>query len=317
MLFGDDDLSLASRIIAEHGLLAMSAEDFTPALDNFLRSQLDEDAAYLAEFVLKTDELKSYVDTRWPADTTAAAGIQIRHLLAKRLLREQRTQHARDYFPEAIREIFDQYVTHSRQAYDLTQSAEVRAAGFWKAAVLVRENGEALFFSEAGPTWSTYGGWSDSLRPQPARRDREKNPLTAASYEEISRVESSTISKEDRDRRYRAAILAGYAAALLPNNDDRTARILATAGAWLKYREPRAAEPFYKLLVIRCPETELGKTALRLHWFPPEITGATPGVWDDAPTATSASSEKISSEETTAEENPTTSDAPPDLHDEA
>lgn len=306
LLFGDDDLALASRIVAEHGLLAMSAKDFTAALDDFLRSQLDEDAAYVAEYVLKTDELKSYVDTRWPTGTTASAGLQIRHLLAKRLLREQRTQDARDYFPEAIREIFDQYVTHSRQAYDLTQSAEVRAAGFWKAAVLVRENGEALFFAEAGPTWSTYGGWSDSVRPQTARRDEGKNPFTTASYEEISRVESATISKEDRDRRYRAAILASYAAALLPNNDDRTARILATAGAWLKYREPRAAEPFYKLLVIRCPETELGKSAARLHWFPPEITGATQGVWDDVPGTEDVSSEQNSSEQSTPEENVST-----------
>jgi hypothetical protein len=44
--------------------------------------------------------------------------------------------------------------------------------------------------------------------------------------------------------------------------------MLATAGGWLKLRDPELAAPFYKELVSCCGNTRLGKEAERLRHFP-------------------------------------------------
>jgi hypothetical protein len=54
---------------------------------------------------------------------------------------------------------------------------------------------------------------------------------------------------------------------LLPDNDPAGAEILQYAGNLLKYRDPKAAVPAYRLLVSRFPLTAHGKHALRAHWF--------------------------------------------------
>ncbi len=278
----ENGVDLASRIVAEHGALSLARQNYAEALDCFLRCEIEDDAAYVAEYVMTTGELQKYVDAAWPdlAEKTPENGTRIRHILAKRLMRERRWQDARPYFPQTALDVYDQYVADVQQAYNESLSAELRAAGFWRAAANVRDNGRALFAAEVGPIWTADRGWLEIPVPQPARC--VEMPVSS---DEAARVASRTISKEDRDHRYRAAELASYAAALLPNDDERTALILATAGVWLKNRDPRAAEPFYKMLAIRCAGTPLGKSVNALHWFPPEITGTVAGVWPDAPRA--------------------------------
>jgi hypothetical protein len=68
--------------------------------------------------------------------------------------------------------------------------------------------------------------------------------------------------------RYQGADLARSAAALLPDGGDEKANILATAGTWLKVRDPRAAQPFYEALVSCCGDTEIGRKAKRLKAVP-------------------------------------------------
>ena len=46
------------------------------------------------------------------------------------------------------------------------------------------------------------------------------------------------------------------------------AKPLATAGTWLKARDPEAARPFYKALLDCCGDTKLGQEAQRVRWFP-------------------------------------------------
>ncbi|MEO1369736.1 MAG: hypothetical protein AAFX50_21350, partial [Acidobacteriota bacterium] len=55
---------------------------------------------------------------------------------------------------------------------------------------------------------------------------------------------------------------------LLPDQSEQTARVLATAGTWLKNLDPDRADRFYKALVRRCGETALGREADRRRWFP-------------------------------------------------
>lgn len=78
--------------------------------------------------------------------------------------------------------------------------------------------------------------------------------------------------------RYRAAELAWWAASLMPNDSDETARILATAGNWIKRRAPKEANKFYQALVIRCGNTDLGRIATERNWLPDE--GDFPGSSD-------------------------------------
>ena len=63
-----------------------------------------------------------------------------------------------------------------------------------------------------------------------------------------------------------------WAASLLPNDSGETARILCTAGGWIKNSDPGEANRFYQALVIRCPGTALGKQAAARKWFPEEKT---------------------------------------------
>jgi hypothetical protein len=85
---------------------------------------------------------------------------------------------------------------------------------------------------------------------------------------ELQRLEAQRGPEKRFHYRYRAAELAWWAASLLPNESEETARILHTAGGWLKARDPQAANPFYQALVLRCGGTELGRAAAKVRWFP-------------------------------------------------
>ena len=54
----------------------------------------------------------------------------------------------------------------------------------------------------------------------------------------------------------------------MPDDSEETAKVLCTAGGWLKALDPKAANRFFKALVTRCGETALGREAKRTKWFP-------------------------------------------------
>ena len=81
--------------------------------------------------------------------------------------------------------------------------------------------------------------------------------------------------------RYVACNHAWDAAALMPDESDATARVLAEAGGWIKYRDPMGALRFYKALITRCGTTAIGKDAAARHWFKPE--SPKPNSNNDAP----------------------------------
>ena len=63
----------------------------------------------------------------------------------------------------------------------------------------------------------------------------------------------------------------------MPDNSELTAEVLYTAGCWLKDRDPKAADRFYKALVNRCRKTPLGRAADEKRWFPKPAAGNTAG----------------------------------------
>ena len=283
----DDTIPINRQISGELGVLHLARREYTESLDALLRSGYWMDAAYVAERVLTTDELKHYVNSHWPAlpaaktnDSQSAnqrwygepfdARSQIRYLLARRLAREARYPEARKFYPAVWRESFDRFTTGLRAGADTNLTAQVRAEALFTAAWVARTNGMELLGTELEPDWAIYeGGYELDVMWQTRLTNAPVNQINRADTNEIARAAAHGVEPDKRFHyRYQAADLAWAAAQLLPDNTDETARILCTAGGWLKYRDPQAADRFYKALVRRCRQTAIGARADELHWFP-------------------------------------------------
>lgn len=221
----------------ELAALRLSRREYRESLDLLLRADYWTDAAHVAERVLTIDELLDYAKNS-PHEN-------LRHLVARRLARLGRYAEARTFLPENLRPKLDE-LTGALAQHD--------AASLWQAAKIMRWFGLALTGTELDPDWHIHGGsydWGFDSSNRLAYAAVEVKPFRRFHY------------------RYRAAELAWEAAALMPNQNDETARLLCEAGSWLKDRDPQAADRFYKALVKRCDATALGKEADRRRWFPP------------------------------------------------
>jgi tetratricopeptide (TPR) repeat protein len=268
-------------------VLQFSQGHYTSALDTLLKGGFWEDAAYVAESVLTPGELKAYVDRAWspakgsqvslpmPMGWEDAEGppvrANIRYLLARRLARIGRWREARTYLPSNLRAVFDDFVRATAAGRDAHRSRRLRAEALWRAARIARSQGMELLGTELSPDYAVYGGeFGDDQRERTAQlRLAGACKLAPFTAQEARRVRRNAPRPNARFHyRYTAANLAWEAAGLMPNQSDQTARVLATAGTWLKNRDPKAADRFYKALVRRCGKTALGREAARIRWFP-------------------------------------------------
>jgi tetratricopeptide (TPR) repeat protein len=279
--------TVGDAVRGELGVLRFSRGQYTLALDALLKSGFWEDAAYVAERVLTPAELKAYVDRAWPPakgrqvwlpvsmDWEDADGppvrASIRYLLARRLARIGRWQDARAYFPSNLRAPFDGFVRAVAEGRDAHRSRPLRAEALWRAARIARKQGMEVLGTELSPDWAVNGGdYGDDQRERTAQlRLAGACRLAPFTGREGRRVRRHVPRPNARFHyRYTAANLAWEAAELMPDQSDHTARVLATAGTWLKNRDPKAADRFYKALVRRCGKTALGREADRIRWFP-------------------------------------------------
>lgn len=250
----------AVMVCGELGALQLARGQFAESLELLMRGGYWVDAAYVAERVLTPEELMTYVWSHEPTDNG------LRAILARRLTRMGRFGEAREFVDEELREQFDAYVAGVKVGQDATLPATARAAALWSAARTAREWGLGLLSTEVDPDWHYVEGTFDLGT---ASRAGIKAKLTAPSASELAREAVHCAGDERRwHYRYVAAELAWEAAALLPDQATGTARILCEAGSWIKDRDPKAADRFYKALVIRCGTTDLGREADRKRWFP-------------------------------------------------
>ena len=127
--------------------------------------------------------------------------------------------------------------------------------------------------TELDPDWALYYGSFDEGPYAEVRADPSQHEVFLPTPDEARRVRRSQARPGERFHyRFRGADLAWEAASLLPDGSDEKARILAVAGSWIKYRNPQAADRFYKRLVRCCSNTEMGRLADELRWFP-EVAG--------------------------------------------
>lgn len=276
----EDGLRGAHRSLAwaELGRTRLALDRPQAAFEAFLAGDHLEDAAFVGERVLGVDELAAVVDAavareaRPEATQADAVGAWARHLLARRLARENQGERALRYMPETEREIFAAYLADVQAGFDTARPVAERAEALWRAARSLRDNGMELVGTDVEPDW---GGWNGSFDLGSTEEARLGVPLLeggifAPTEMEQARIRESPAPEKRYHYRYEAAELAWWAASLMPDNTDETALVLWVAGGWLKARDPKAAEPFYQALVLRCGRTELGRMAKERRWFPKE-----------------------------------------------
>jgi len=258
----------------ELGLLMLREQSFVEAADCFYKSGSWEDCAYVLERLLHVDELITWGGQLKPIDPEAVHSDfdGAPALIARRLMREGRFEAALGFFDTELQTVARAYVAAMQGASDSQAEPTSRARQYWEAARLMRDYGMSLVGSELAPDFAWQGGsfeWSDTFEARAEKYYEPNYRINQMTWEESKRAAATVVRPNKRFHyRYRAALLAELAAGLLPNNDENAARIYCLAGEWLRLRDPEAADRCYKLLVVRCPETELGAAAAKVNWFP-------------------------------------------------
>lgn len=258
------DREPAKSIQGALGALHLARRDYAEAARLLLCGGYWADAAYVAERVLTASELRDLAASL-PEDTPQLA--ELRLLLARRLVREHRPAEARAFFTPDLQKQLDTYLAHLEAGADARRGEVSRARDLFAAARILRHSGLELTGTELAPDFAIWGA-NFEVGPDLAQR-LKAGGAPAPSADEISRATIPAALPETRFH-YRplAAELAWQAAGLYPDNHDELAALLQEAGGWLKARDPRAADRFYKALATRCADTALGRAAKARRWFP-------------------------------------------------
>jgi hypothetical protein len=283
----NEKAELDDRVRGEKGMAALCQGDYVEALKLFTLSAYFVEADYVSECLLTTEELKSFVDAI--KDVRSVGGVpKLDHLrlrLASRLFRDGRLEEALDYVSGELAPKARNYVILRRLAERTDVADRTRADAYWRAALIIGEIGETVLHAPFGLSWSSYSrndelwrvdyGFLPNLRmnKKQDQEDAQEHHLIAPTQDEIRRL-STWIDghvvrpvRSERDARYATFDLALKAARLLTDNDPAGGQIVQYAGNLLKYREPKAANPAYVLLVTRFKQTPYGEHALKRHWF--------------------------------------------------
>ncbi|HXX40981.1 MAG TPA: tetratricopeptide repeat protein [Chthoniobacterales bacterium] len=270
------------------GGLRLARADFIQALDTLLTGRLWEDAAFVAERVLTTTELKKYVDAR-PATALGKSGeedynAKLRYLLGRRLVREDLYAEAASYLPPPNDKILQKYVSALKNGANEKLSKTDRAHAWFTAAWLARYDGMELMGTEVAPDGFAEGG--DFPIPDLAQQrragfyekvsytkngDEKKTKVSVIlkpSKEELQRL---TVNKIVPDLRFHYRLVAGAlaikAAELLPTDSEELADVVNSAGLWVKDRDEKLGDRYMHIIEQRCSKTEIGRAAIAKHWF--------------------------------------------------
>jgi hypothetical protein len=284
---------MAERATAEKGIMALCHGDFIEALSLFSKAGFLSESDYVSECLVTTDELKGFVDKLdkdRPKDWQRSMGI-VRSRLASRLFRDGRMEEALEYVSADLAPKARTYVILLRLAERTDIADRARADAYWRAALIIGDIGETILRAPIGLSWSADGSHTkpDSnwyvgygflpyhrLNKEREYEHAQKHTLIAPAQDEVRRINSwldghvEKPVRSERDARYATFDLALKAARLLPNNDPAGGQILQYAGNLLKYRERKAANPAYVLLVTRFKQTPYGEHALKRNWFSKE-----------------------------------------------
>jgi hypothetical protein len=269
------------------GGLRLARGDFVQAFDTLFKGHLWNDAAFVAERVLTTKELKEYVDAL-PETPPPKQGedykAKLRYLLGRRLVREDHYAEAAPYMSPPYDKVLEKYVKALKDGANEKLSKAERAHAWFTAAWLARYDGMELMGTEVAPDAFADSGSFEFPDLAKQRRSgfyqqvsydtdgnqKKKNvpiPLKA-SQKEIQRL---TANKIEPDIRFHYRLIAGAlaikAAALLPDNSEELADVVNQAGLWVKDRDEKIGNRYYQIIERRCAKTKIGQADMVKHWF--------------------------------------------------
>lgn len=172
-----------------------------------------------------------------------------------------------------------------------------RAKAYYEAGIIVRRYGMELMGTELDPDGFVYRGTfpyygsienrfgilTDEAKIDYERWNKEELAKKAKLREQIKKNRGFFYGSDDEEDRamsslpspdkrfhyrYKAADLMWKSAQLLLDNDERRAKALCVGGTFIKTRDLKRADKFYKELVRTCGKTDLGRQANKLKWFP-------------------------------------------------
>jgi tetratricopeptide (TPR) repeat protein len=248
----------------ELAVLQVGRGDYIQALDLFYRASANNrmpdsqwstwsnywgDAAYLAERVLTIQELQDYVDHRVSVTAGAKADpkserSRLRSVLARRLMRAGRRREALRYFDDqTTRSAAEQYDKALGRANSWWRLRSTRAAAWFTAAKLARNNGMELLGFEKEPDFAIWDGeftpYTNSDEPKPG------DPYVSA--DERKRVYASRPKRDVRFQyRLTAVDEAAKSADLLPSHSQAFAAVLCESTRWIIDRQPELAAEIYR-----------------------------------------------------------------------
>jgi hypothetical protein len=269
------------------GGFRLARGDFVQSLDTLFKGHLWNDAAFVAERVLTTNELKQYVDAQPPTPPPQEGedyNAKLRYLLGRRLVREHRYAEAEKYLKAPYDKILQKYVQALSDGGNAKLSKMERARAWFMAAWLARYDGMELMGTEVAPDVFVEDGQFEMSDLAKQRRTgfyekisyekdgeekRTKIPIALkASKQELQRLGRNKISPDLRFHyRLIAGALAIKAAELLPNESEELADVVNSAGLWVKDRDEKIGNRYYQIIERRCPKTQIGRTVVQKHWF--------------------------------------------------
>jgi hypothetical protein len=268
------------------GGLRLARGDFVQSLDTLLKGHLWNDAAFVAERVLTTNELKQYVDTQPPTEPPKQGedyNAKLKYLLGRRLVREDRYAEAGRYLSPPYDKILEKYVKALQDGANGKLSKTERAHAWFTAAWLARYDGMELMGTEVAPDAHAESGEFELPDLAKQRRtgvyqqvsfengeEKKKNlPIVLkASAKEIQRLTANKINPDVRFHyRLVAGALAIKAAAFLANDSEELADVVNQAGVWVKDRDEKTGNRYYQIIEQRCAKTNIGRADIAKHWF--------------------------------------------------
>lgn len=287
--------SAQCRAQAEAGTLALSQGDYLQAMDLFFAAgpEYVTDLSYIAERVLSTAELVSFVDKHTKPQTlknVAAEGEPaqysfpydeqsyqpmpgveqhtLRSILARRLMREGAYQQALPYFNDPSFKTAAKEYGEARSAAE-SSSGIAKAQAFFAAAKLARFHGIDILGFELDPDFAAYGGsygrWTPLDEPpsspemETARANYIKQRDAFVTELEKQRLALSVAHPDKRFHyRFVATQLAGQAADAVPARSQAFAAMLCQATYWVINRDTEEGQKIYARYVKEGPYVPWG-----------------------------------------------------------
>ncbi|WP_306523447.1 hypothetical protein [Rheinheimera sp.] len=266
------------RIQAEAGVLQLQRGDYLAAMQLLYQAggEYWQDSAYIAERVLTTQELQTFVDAQVPPGKVKAESqwnyfgdtepsTLLRNLLARRLMREGQYQQAQSYFVDPkLQQLANDYQQADSQSepgtfasmtqrFGLDMGRIDNAKALFQLATISRQHGLELLGYEMAPDYQVFYGQFEFYQPEPTT-------TPAIPDAEQQRVLQSAAKPEKRFHyRYLAAEFANEAASLVPANSQAFAATLCHASTWLINSDPALATQYYRRYLNEGPYVSWGR----------------------------------------------------------